>query len=469
MPGPEDKEDLIGDVFTPIFIVLILAEMILIRYKGTKQQSFSDSLASMTSGLLQSLWMRNVKYFAPMLPYAFLYEHYRLYDPPLDSWWCAALLFVVIDLLYYFGHRLSHSSTFVWSGHYVHHSSEYYNFTTAIRQGVFEAALLWPRHLIFALAGFPPVYWLVWNEINFGMMFFVHTEQIGKLWWPIELVFNTPSHHRVHHARNPLYIDKNYAGIFIVWDRMFGTFEEEKEKCVYGLVHPIHYVDPLQMQFAHMRSVLADAASAKSLSTMIGKVVYGPGWYWDEQSKKWREHELPSVARVTGVELAVDCDARRFPYLRIYTLVQFALFLGAGVAITTDRSTWNLDFLIVTALLTYSSIVIAGLMSTRDGHESEKLADAPNAIARLVWRAGDDSKTYIRRAESTRCAVTIACAFLLTSVSDTARLVIIALAVASLIAAFVVTSTTTAATSNSKPSQNGRSKSPSGSSNKKTQ
>jgi alkylglycerol monooxygenase len=167
------------------------------------------------------------------------------------------LLFVAIDGLYYFGHRLSHSSTFVWSGHYVHHSSEYYNFTTAIRQGVFEAALLWPRHLVFALLGFPPVYWLVWNEINFGMMFFVHTEQIGKLWWPIEFIFNTPSHHRVHHARNPLYIDKNYGGIFIFWDRLFGTFEEEKEKCVYGLVHPIHYVDPLQMQFAHLRSVLS--------------------------------------------------------------------------------------------------------------------------------------------------------------------------------------------------------------------
>jgi alkylglycerol monooxygenase len=462
MPGPADKVDLIGDVFTPIFIVFVLAEMLLIHYKGTKQQAFADSLASMTSGLLQSLWMRNVRYFAPMLPYAFLYEHYRVFEPPLHSWWCAALLFVAIDGLYYFGHRLSHSSTFVWSGHYVHHSSEYYNFTTAIRQGVFEAALLWPRHLVFALLGFPPVYWLVWNEINFGMMFFVHTEQIGKLWWPIEFIFNTPSHHRVHHARNPLYIDKNYGGIFIFWDRLFGTFEEEKEKCVYGLVHPIHYVDPLQIQFAHLRSVLSDAASAKSLSTMVGKVAYGPGWFWDDSAQVWREHDLPSVARVRSVELAVDCDSRRFPYLRAYTFVQFALFLGAGVVCSAWRDASRFDFLLVVALLTYSSVVIAGLMSTKDGHADEKRDDAPNPIAALLYRAGGDSRAYIRRAETARFAVVAASAFAL-DIDETPRWAVVAVAAISLIAAYGVTlveaKSTAAATAVSR-SRNARSKSP---------
>ena len=288
IPNADEKPRVIERVFTPIFLVMLLVELLMVTHR---RPALSDSLASITAGLLQNVWMRALRLFVPIVPYAWLYEHYRLFDPPIETWLGAAVCFVVLDFLYYCGHRLSHSNTFIWSGehlifkipfliylhlsnpskkininmfflkicfyfyeknilcfvffyekkqgHIVHHSSEHYNFSTALRQGVFEAALLWPRLLLLAVLGFPPATTLFWNEVNVSLMFFVHTEAIGKLPAPIELIFNTPSHHRVHHARNPQYIDKNYAGVFIIWDRLFGTFEEEKDEPKYGLVHPL--------------------------------------------------------------------------------------------------------------------------------------------------------------------------------------------------------------------------------------
>jgi hypothetical protein len=346
--------------------------------------------------------------------------------------------FLVIDLAYYWGHRWSHE-TVMWIGHNVHHSSEFYNFTTALRQGGFEALFAYPRNLIWAVLGFPPLYWLTWYEINVAFMFFVHTETVGKLWWPIELVFNTPSHHRVHHARNPAYIDKNYAGIFIVWDRLFGTFEAETDKCVYGLVHPLHTIDPLDVQLLHLKHVLRTAASHKTLAAKVGALVFGPAWFFDEKSGKWRVHELPSVHNAR-IELGVGVDAERFPLLLPYAVAQFVLFMATGTVTLSWQPEHSLHYVVACVLLTYSAIVIAGLFSTRDAHVDERRNDAPVLGAMLLWRAGGDVRQWVRRAETARWLLICVVACFVLDLSEALTKAVLAVAANSILLAFIATS-----------------------------
>lgn len=393
---------------------------------------------SWTAGSLQNLWLRASRTFVPLIPYAYVYEHYRIIDLPLEHWLTALACFAVVDFLYYLGHRLSHSNTFIWSGHIVHHSSEFYNFTTALRQGYFEGLLMWPRLLILAMLGFPPAYGFFWNELNIVMMFFVHTETIGKLPAPIEFVFNTPSHHRVHHARNPKYIDKNYAGVFIIWDRLLGTYEEEAEAPVYGLVHPLHTYDPLFVQFSHLQAAVSDVLATKSASIRLQKLFCGPGTYFDDQSETWKEHEIPSVAHVREKEFQADVSGT----MRSYVFAQFVIFLAMAIFASGDwhfSSAW--EFLSACALVTYTAVVIAQLTMANDNYVAEKASNPWRRVplARNIWRFGDQFEPYARRAELTRWGVTLLAVSMLPSASTHIRLAASVAAACSLLAIFALT------------------------------
>lgn len=165
---------------------------------------------------------------------------------------------------------------------------------------------------------------MVLNEIDTVLMFFVHTETIGKLWWPIEFIFVTPSHHRVHHARNKAYLDKNFGGALIVWDRLFGTFEEEREQPVYGLVHPLHSFDPIYVQFQQLVNCLSLAYSLRnreSLRVALQSLFYGPSWHFDSVTQRWRQHEIPHVDASTPKEFLVNTDDR----LKRFLIIQFSI------------------------------------------------------------------------------------------------------------------------------------------------
>jgi alkylglycerol monooxygenase len=166
------------------------------------------------------------------------------YKFPADAWWSWAILFFIDDFTYYWFHRVSHESRLFWNFHVVHHSSEYYNLSVAVRQSWFSSLLHWLFYAPIMLLGFAPWMFAVMHGFNLIYQFWIHTKFVKTL-GPLEYVLNTPSHHRVHHGVNNPYLDKNYAGVLIVWDRLFGSFIKETEEPKYGIIKPINSFNPL--------------------------------------------------------------------------------------------------------------------------------------------------------------------------------------------------------------------------------
>jgi hypothetical protein len=195
---------------------------------------------------------------------------------PTDAWWTWVALFFADDLAFYCYHRGHHRIRLFWATHVVHHSSQHYNFSTALRQDwtPFSATLFWAPSALF----FPP--WMVLLALAWNLLFqfLLHTEAIDRLPRPIELVFNTPSHHRVHHGSQEQYLDKNYGGILIVWDRLFGTFEPEGARVRYGLTTNIETHNPVRVAFGEFGALWRDVRAARSWRDRLGYAVKGPGW-----------------------------------------------------------------------------------------------------------------------------------------------------------------------------------------------
>jgi sterol desaturase/sphingolipid hydroxylase (fatty acid hydroxylase superfamily) len=207
--------------------------------------------------------------------YWWVYQ-FRLFDLPA-TWWSIAALFLAQDFFYYFFHRASHRIRWMWASHVTHHSSERLNLSTAFRQSLtYPISGMWLFWLPLALIGFQPKHIVAVVAINLGFQFFVHTEAVRKLGW-LEYVFNTPSHHRVHHARNPKYIDRNYAGVLIIWDKLFGSFvaEDPEVPCVYGLVTPIHSYNPLVLTFHEWIAMFRDFLKPQSIAGRF-RQLFGP-------------------------------------------------------------------------------------------------------------------------------------------------------------------------------------------------
>ncbi|KAA1415482.1 sterol desaturase family protein [Nocardioides humilatus] len=194
-------------------------------------------------------------------------------DNPLT--WVA--LFFADDFAYYWYHRTHHTIRIFWASHVVHHSSEYYNLSTALRQTWTPFTSL-PYWLPLAFLGFSP--WMILLAQSWSLLyqFFIHTERVEKLWKPIELVMNTPSHHRVHHGSNQQYLDKNYGGILIVWDRLFRSFAPEGERVRYGLTKNIETFNPARVATHEYAAILRDLRAARTWGERWGYVAKGPGW-----------------------------------------------------------------------------------------------------------------------------------------------------------------------------------------------
>jgi sterol desaturase/sphingolipid hydroxylase (fatty acid hydroxylase superfamily) len=216
----------------------------------------------LTSGITLSMFM--------------FFNKYAIYAIPVNGW-TIALTVVAADFTYYWKHRVSHEVRGLWSYHSVHHSSQEFNLSTAIRlpfYGVFTGGLFYIPAL---LVGFDPVILLVSKFSVLIYQYWVHTEMIGKLGW-FDKLFNSPSNHRVHHGSNPQYIDKNHAGIFMIWDRMFGTYVEEKEKVSYGLTTPINTKNPFKIAFFELIEIIKDMAALEGWKNRFLLLLKIPGW-----------------------------------------------------------------------------------------------------------------------------------------------------------------------------------------------
>ena len=268
----------------PAFVVLVLLELAWTRrHPQLRGYETRDTFASLSMGLINVGISAGAKFLSiPM--FALLYEH-RVVDvvAALGAWSWLVLLFAE-DLCYYWFHRLHHEVRVLWAAHVNHHSSQYYNLSTALRQPLltpFTGPMFWAP---LALVGFPPAMILTAQAVSLLYQFWLHTEAVDRL-GPLEWFMNTPSHHRVHHGKNVPYLDKNHAGIFIIWDRLFGTFAREDEKVVYGLTTDIQTFNPLRIGFHEFGAIGRDVARAPTLGAKLGYLFAPPGWSHDGSTK----------------------------------------------------------------------------------------------------------------------------------------------------------------------------------------
>jgi len=271
--------------FAPIFTLSVIIEWLAVRSGHAKgRYEIKDAFASMTMGL-GNVVVNTATGFAALWMMMLVWP-YRVIELPV-TWWSFGILFVLYDLVYYWKHRFAHRIRWFWMEHITHHSSRHYNLTTALRQpwfGPFTGLILLGAPLV--LMGFHPAFIFFAGGVNLVYQFWIHTEAIDRMPSWFEAVMNTPSHHRVHHATNPRYLDRNYAGVFIVWDKMFGTFQEElaEDKPDYGIVKQLKTHNPIAIAFHEFVGLIRDCASdGFQPLTWAKRAANPPGWSPDGQ------------------------------------------------------------------------------------------------------------------------------------------------------------------------------------------
>jgi sterol desaturase/sphingolipid hydroxylase (fatty acid hydroxylase superfamily) len=335
----------------PVFFVLIALELVITRLLERDYYRLSDSLNDLSCGILQQLLELFVK-TSLFAGYLFLYERYRVLDVPGASLAAWVLCFLGVDLLYYWFHRLSHEVNAFWAAHVVHHQSEDYNLAVALRQGAFQGWFSWFFYLPLAVLGFPPLMFLAVSSFNTLYQFWIHTRTIGRL-GPLEWVLNTPSNHRVHHGRNPRYIDRNHGGTLIVWDRLFGTYQREEEEPVYGITNPLRSWNPVWANLHYWVELWDKAKRTRRLSDRLRLFVKPPGWQPDD---------------LGGFQQAPEVDAASYRkwdtpvprWLGWYGFLQFSVALAAASLLLFRQAEIPPAWLLAGAVFIAVSLVALG-------------------------------------------------------------------------------------------------------------
>lgn len=281
----------------PGFILLIVAEFFLYyrKHHAVTREFYKDAAASLELGIGSTVIDLGVKAIA--VGYLLWIYQFRLTDKlgpaqiqDLFSWswqkthlYVWVLLFFAQDLTFYWYHRLAHEIRLLWAAHVNHHSSEYMHFSTALRQSWLELLFKDAFYIPLVLIGFHPVMILTMHQLNLIYQFLPHTESVKRMPRWFEFVFNSPAHHRVHHSSEIRYLDKNYAGILIIWDRLFGTFQDEDEHAfpVYGITKNIHTNNLIKITFHEVINIIHDVRRAPDLPSKLGYIFRSPGWSHD--------------------------------------------------------------------------------------------------------------------------------------------------------------------------------------------
>ncbi|MFO0590929.1 MAG: sterol desaturase family protein [Polyangiaceae bacterium] len=360
-------------ISVPFFFLFIALEILVLRKDPDRHYRLHDSIASLSSGVGQQMTDVFLHLLAAAA-YAFTFSHFRVTTlPETPVVWVLCVLGV--DLMYWTYHWASHRVNFLWATHAVHHQSEEYNLSTALRQSWFTGLFAWAFYQPLAILGFPPAMFVVVYTCDILYQFWIHTRAIGKL-GPLEWILNTPSHHRVHHGIDPKYIDKNYAGIFIIWDRLFRTFEVETNEPVYGVVHPLSSWNPLWANVEPWANLWKMSASMKSWRHKLYVWVAPPEW------RPEGNVIIPEVSRAT--QKRYDTPAPRV--VNAYIVVGFALVSGATTAlmrVSPDLSI--LENLAVIALVMVSLVVWSGLAERRPWAAPLEIAKLACAVALGAW------------------------------------------------------------------------------------
>lgn len=304
----------------PFFFLLIALELVVDHWRGVRTYRLADAINSLSAGVLSQALGLLTKALG-ILVYAVAFEQLALFRLDANELWVWLLAFVFYDFCYYWNHRIGHERNVFWASHVVHHQSEEYNLSTALRQTSTGFLLSWIFYLPMALAGVPPLVFLTVAAMNLLYQFWVHTRHIPKLGW-FEWVFVSPSNHRVHHAQNPVYMDRNYGGVFIIWDRLFGTFQEEldEEPVIFGVTTPLASWNPLWANVQFYVQLWRDAVRA--------------GSWWDKlriwfMPTGWRPADVAAQYPLAKPDLA---SFRKFEVplgrgRQCYAALQFAVYV----------------------------------------------------------------------------------------------------------------------------------------------
>ncbi len=280
------QDDLIY-IFFPLFLLALIAELFFNQKKNLDLFEKKDTIAS--------LWMMFFVIFVDVLPkfaalvlFFVLHEISPLADIVQRQWWAWVLLFFLDDMTYYFMHRANHEVRLFWAGHVPHHSAIKMNFATALRQGVMERIHKYAFWLPLPLLGFDPMMLFTVMSISLFYQFWLHTELVKKLPAWYEGIFNTPSHHRVHHASNIRYLDCNHAGTLIIWDKIFGTFSPEfdGEPPIYGLTSNITSYKPIDVATHEYSAIIEDVKRTDNWKDKLSYIFKAPGWSHDGEDKR---------------------------------------------------------------------------------------------------------------------------------------------------------------------------------------
>ncbi|MCY7349667.1 MAG: sterol desaturase family protein [Cytophagaceae bacterium] len=278
----------------PGFVLLLTAEVLWARHKQADWYDTRDAATSLAMGIGNVITGLVSKLL--VLGAFWLVWEIRLLDLGF-AWWVWVLAFFADDFSYYWFHRMSHQIRYFWASHVVHHSSQKYNLATALRQtwtgNLSGSFIFW---LWMPLLGFHPVIVVTMQAASLIYQFWIHTEAVGKL-GPLEWVLNTPSHHRVHHSSELKYLDKNHAGVLIIWDRWFGTFQQEQNRPIYGLTKNLDTHNPVKVAFYEWAGIARDVRRAGSLKHAFFYLFGPPGWSHDGSRKTTRQLREEATAR----------------------------------------------------------------------------------------------------------------------------------------------------------------------------
>ena len=366
---------------TPVFFLLIFLELAVGAWRRQHNYRVNDAINSLSLGVLSQV----TGVFTRLLRigiYAWLVEHVALFRLPADSMWVWITGLFLYDFCYYWLHRAGHEVNVLWAAHVVHHQSEAYNLSTALRQTSSGVLLGWLFYTPMALLGYPVEVFAAVGLIDLLYQFWVHTEQVGKLGW-FDRVFVSPSNHRVHHAVNDIYLDKNYGGILVLWDRMFGTFIEERDDTpvVYGTRSPLRSWNPLWANLEVYQAIWMDAWRARRWRDKLKVWISRPGWQPPDVAARYPSTPFDIHRPLYDPALTRGEQS--------YCLAQFALVLLATTHFLSGYGRFDAGELAAyAAWITAGLWIIGGLLERRLSYVVAESLRLLASAAGVLWTGG---------------------------------------------------------------------------------
>jgi sterol desaturase/sphingolipid hydroxylase (fatty acid hydroxylase superfamily) len=346
----------------PVFLILIAVEFIADRSKRTRYYSLADAINSLSCGIV-STGSRVFFAFIALGVYTWLYDHAAPIHLSTHRWSAWIFAFLLYDLCYYWEHRFGHTINLFWASHVVHHQSEEFNLTTALRQSGTDSFFGWIPFAPMALCGVPIGMYLIVAVIQLFYQFWPHTRVIGKL-GALDRWIQTPSNHRVHHAQNDVYLDKNYVGVFLIWDHIFGSYQEEidEEPCLFGIRGQLNSWNPVWANFHYYWAMAKDSWYTRSWMDKLKVWFMNPGWRPADVAARFPKR--PYDPRVDFVKF----DPPRNVALSAYGLAQFIVLVAANshflFLLPKQPAAWNVAYFLA---ITASLVCLGGVLENRRG------------------------------------------------------------------------------------------------------